>query len=321
MAALDLEALVLQYARRGLGPSTSQRRLTLERLALGVALEAPPAAARDDSLAPQPSSPSASPGNAPLDAGSTGAAGALSAAALSAAANVGGFSLRAMLVGVVAGALVGFGAGVVVTSADAPSAAPSSSTSNIALAQRTDPEKPKTAMELAAAPQLGPVPSAASLHRAPPREGARKQLSEGRGQAAPLTSASPGAAEATFYEELSYVRRAQTALHEGNAMLALGLMRSLDEIQPSGALWAERNLIQVLALCQLDRTAEATGIARSLLSGDGTADVYRRRLASSCVGASLAEAPAQQQPVKDSVERNTNPSNSNPLGTQTGFDP
>jgi hypothetical protein len=191
----------------------------------------------------------------------------------------------------------------VVSSGDAPSAAPSNSTSNVALAQSTDSEKPKTeTKELAAAPQHEPVPSAASVQRTPQREGARKLLGEGRAQASPSTSASPGAGEATFYEELSYVRRAQTALHEGNAMLALGLMRSLDEIQPSGALWAERNVIQVLALCQLDRTAEANGIARSLLSGDGTADVYRRRLASSCVGASLPEAPAQQQPVKDPVE-------------------
>jgi hypothetical protein len=72
--------------------------------------------------------------------------------------------------------------------------------------------------------------------------------------------------------------------------MALGLMASLDETHPKGALVSERSVTKVLALCQLGRAAEATRVARQVIS-QGDASVYRQRLASSC--ADLGPSPAK----------------------------
>jgi hypothetical protein len=87
----------------------------------------------------------------------------------------------------------------------------------------------------------------------------------------------------SFYEELSYVRRAQAALRDGQSALALGLMESLDALPTQGALWAERNMTKVLALCQLERAEEAISIAKRVLENEG-GTTYGPRLRSSCVG-------------------------------------
>lgn len=286
---LASEAELLECARRGLGPSASQRSLALARL--GGALEALPAAALETCLAPQPALPSA-----PLDELSPVPSMSGGAVTLPVATSLRRFSLHSMLVGVVAGAAVGFGAGVLASSADPPNAAPRAAPSFGEYAPRAPARTPAIGPKvLVAPPKQAPAPGASAAER----WRVRKPLGEERPEAAPSTSAS-SAAPATFYEELSYVRRAQSALRQGNAIVALGLMQSLDEIQPSGALMAERNMTQVLALCQLDRTGDASKLARNMLAGDGTANVYRQRLARSCAGASLSAE--QQRPVKDSVE-------------------
>src|SRR5690606_5014338 len=98
----------------------------------------------------------------------------------------------------------------------------------------------------------------------------------------------------TFYNELSYVRRAQSALQKGDGALALGLMESLDAVERKGALLAERNVTKVLAFCLLDRVEEASHLAQRALQSSAT-EVYRRRLAASCVASAITSSPAQEQ--------------------------
>lgn len=91
-------------------------------------------------------------------------------------------------------------------------------------------------------------------------------------------------AEPTFYEELSYLRRAQAALRAGNPSLALGIMTSLDEMQKVGALDLERRVTKTLALCDLGRSTEAKSVAAPIFK-EQDHSVYTKRLKESCVGA------------------------------------
>jgi hypothetical protein len=91
------------------------------------------------------------------------------------------------------------------------------------------------------------------------------------------------AAQPSFHEELSFLRRAQAALRSGQPALALGLMQSLDEIQKVGALGLERRVTKTLALCALDRSAEAKAMAAPLFQSQPDS-VYARRLSESCAG-------------------------------------
>jgi hypothetical protein len=125
-------------------------------------------------------------------------------------------------------------------------------------------------------PDLPAVPQPAE--HAPPSGVVHKQLEQA--PPAPLS----------FYEELSYVRRAQTALAGGNAALALGLMRSLAELRSDGALLAERGVTEVLALCALNRESEARGVAEQVRAHkDGS--MYAARLQKTC--ASVTEGGAE----------------------------
>lgn len=283
--ATDLELRVIDHAKRGLGPSASQRRLTLDRLA--TALGSLPSPMLTAAEPPPPETPIAPEPPAPSTLGAPGAGSA---------SHLGRVSLPTLIASVLTAAGVGFGAGVLAGSANAPSTAP--------LAARTSNEHTASALDTtpsAMAKPLAPPPRATSAFVTKP-QGSRPPLGAERSPAQPPPSASSAPAKATFYEELSYVRRAQSALRQGNATLALGLMQSLDEIQPSGALMAERRMTRVLALCQLDRTAEATEIARDMLSSDGTAEVYRRRLAGSCAGAGLHRGSEHESAVKDPLD-------------------
>lgn len=98
-----------------------------------------------------------------------------------------------------------------------------------------------------------------------------------------------GPAEPTFYEELSYLRRAQAALRGGNPSLALGIMTSLDEMQKVGALGVERRLTKALALCDLGRSAEAKAVSAPIFK-EQNHSVYTKRLKESCVGALPADS-------------------------------
>jgi hypothetical protein len=87
--------------------------------------------------------------------------------------------------------------------------------------------------------------------------------------------------KATFYEELSFLRQAQAALHDGQPARALGLMQALDARQQAGALGLERRVTKALALCGLDRPAEARAEAAPLFVEQNDS-VYARRLNETC---------------------------------------
>jgi hypothetical protein len=254
----DREMLVLERARKGLAPSAAQRKATLGRLAAALAL-APTGV-------PSPSTSSAPPPHAGSVAGlKTGAA----------------FSLRALVTGVLGGALAGFGVGHFVAPQQAEQAAPQAQSALTS----TDMRKPS--VQMPDVPVLRPLllpsgsvsPSPTASGEVPPLNSPGSQRERSRRE-----SRRQGNAESANDDELSYVQRAQTALRSGDAVLALGLMRSLDELQPRGALAAERTVISVLALCQLGRTAEARSIAAAAVKSGNAPEVYRRRLESSCVG-------------------------------------
>jgi len=119
--------------------------------------------------------------------------------------------------------------------------------------------------------QISPDPSPA---RAPERALARIPSAD----RAPSVTESP-----PLYEELSYLRRAQKAMKEGEFGQALGLMVELRSLSPSGSLLSEREVTEVLALCALGRATEAREVATRLRTRDKKL-AYRTRLNGSCVG-------------------------------------
>lgn len=97
-----------------------------------------------------------------------------------------------------------------------------------------------------------------------------QSVSEGRTVASPMD------------EEMSYLRKAQSALKEGNASQAWQLMLALDAKRPSGVLIPERRMTKIISLCNLGRTSEAQKIAETVLSSS-SGPMYRSRLSKSCV--------------------------------------
>ena len=101
----------------------------------------------------------------------------------------------------------------------------------------------------------------------------------------------------SFYEELTYLRRAQAALRRNESALALGLMQSLDRLNTGGALLSERAMTKVLALCLLERPDEAIAAARSLVVAEGGA-LYVDRISHSCAAVAVEET----RPMADDFE-------------------
>jgi len=97
-------------------------------------------------------------------------------------------------------------------------------------------------------------------------------------------------------EELALLRRAQAALRDGDAALALRLMESLDSAVTSAALSAERGVTRVLALCALGRSGDAEAAARVVLERSDAA-VYRPRVAASCAKGVLLSGPSDETPA------------------------
>lgn len=109
------------------------------------------------------------------------------------------------------------------------------------------------------------------------------------------STASPEKApEPSFHEELSFLRRAQAALRSGQPALALGLMQSLDEMQKGGALGLERRVTKTLALCALDRNAEAKAMAAPVFQSQPDS-VYARRLSESCAGSADTKSDLREK--------------------------
>jgi len=96
-----------------------------------------------------------------------------------------------------------------------------------------------------------------------------------------------------FDQELAQLRRAQAALRDGQARLALALIERLDAVGGTGALLAERGITRVLSLCALGREQEALRAAGALLErADGA--VYRSRLATSCARELIEETAGDE---------------------------
>lgn len=241
----DAEMLVLERARRGLAPNGAERKAALGRLAVTLAL---PSAVN------------------PLASDSAGLAPHASVAVTAPA----GVSIYTLLAGIAGGLVVGFGAGHF---SARPSEPPAEVRSTAPVVATDRPLAPPAEKALAPLPvPTEPVPTA----KAPVSPSPAKRASRDPEQ--------QDATQSADYDELSYVQRAQTALRNGDAALALGLVRTLDERQPKGALLAERGVLRVLALCDLGRHDEARSAALATFGTGGTNDVYRRRIESSCVG-------------------------------------
>jgi len=276
MSTDQLETDVLAQAREGLRPTEQRRAQLLQRLALGAA-GAPLAP-----LSPSPDSPSLVRGER-LRALLNGSGRVM-------------FTQRAVGLALLTGAAMGLGGAHLLGMTERTSSAP------VIERALTADEKPTArgvdgaevpGKENEALESMTTMPSPVELIALPEEDATglsgpkgeaatkRDQASEGK---AKRGAAQPPPAEASFYEELSYVRRAQAALRDGQSALALGLMETLDSMPNKGALWAERNVTKVLALCQLERADEAKVIAARLARAD-TGQVYRKRLEASCAGA------------------------------------
>jgi hypothetical protein len=206
------------------------------------------------------------------------------------------FGLRALLGAAVGGAILGFAVGRGSTdSGDAsgersarvpPGAAAKSSTarshddsvSSAPPGTAADGVDDNTGVALSSLPPN--EPEAPTITR-----GSRAKPEVDRSGATPSSSEQIAeGAKPSFYEELEYLKRAQSALRQGNGALALGLMTSLDSIQPGGALLSERGVAKVLAHCQLGDVESAMLVAQRLAE-NGMASVYTERLENSCAGA------------------------------------
>ena len=87
----------------------------------------------------------------------------------------------------------------------------------------------------------------------------------------------------TLAQELALLQRARRALNRNDALLALGIVQSLDERFPDGVLMEERAATRILSLCQLGRNDEATEQGHHFLLAHPRS-VYAERVRHSCVG-------------------------------------
>jgi hypothetical protein len=310
--ALDqLEAEVFREARRQLEPDQSRveslwrgvaAATALAAASSGLCASAPPASGtgwatpRPPATAPSaapPSAEAAPPAPAPtMESGP----GLLHRPGLLQRWGQASFGLRALLGAAVGGAILGFAVGRGSTdSGDArgersapvpPGAAAKSSTA------RSHDDSVSSAPQGTAADGVD-AETGVALSSLPPNEpeaptitrGSRAKPEVDRSGATPSSSEQIAeAAKPSFYEELEYLKRAQSALRQGNGALALGLMTSLDSIQPGGALLSERGVAKVLAHCQLGDVESAMLVAQRL-ADNGMASVYAERLENSCAGA------------------------------------
>ncbi len=126
---------------------------------------------------------------------------------------------------------------------------------------------------------LVPVPEVPSAAKAesPARKGS--SLAEGASPNGSLVSKSLPSG-AAIKAELASLHEIQAALARGDGAQALQRLRELDRAVPGGNLGPERRVSEVLALCQIGNTLQATRMAQRLLARDGS--FYARRLQESC---------------------------------------
>jgi len=92
---------------------------------------------------------------------------------------------------------------------------------------------------------------------------------------------SANAAENSLSEELDLLRRAERTIRAGNSLVALGLLRDLDQRFPKGQLLEERTAARVMANCQLADTDTARAQGNAYLIAHSQS-VYADRVRSIC---------------------------------------
>jgi len=193
--------------------------------------------------------------------------------------------------GLVIGALVGYGAGQqlgVAARSSVPALPPSesaSATAGGALPAETGPGFQAVPALAAPEPSAAPAAVAASeVVRPPVLPGVSSAASNARvAEAAAARRAAAHDSGSTLAQELSLLQRARRALNRNDARLALGIVESLDERFPNGVLMEERSATRILTLCQLDRTQEAREQGQRFLAAHPRS-VYAERVRDSCAG-------------------------------------
>ncbi len=96
-------------------------------------------------------------------------------------------------------------------------------------------------------------------------------------------SAAPSAnvADNSLSEELDLLRRAERTIRAGNSLVALGLLRDLDQRFPKGQLLEERTAARVMANCQLADAGTAMAQGNAYLIAHPQS-VYADRVRSIC---------------------------------------
>lgn len=263
--------LVLRRARAGLAPNAARRGATLGRLSATL------------SAAEHDPAPHADP-NGPVNHGAQSLSGLAG----------GKVAAIALAVGLIGGGGVGFGSGFWMRSRG--SATPSSEAPSVEVTQikvpvletTALPEAHSTSIDVVRPTLLSRTPTEEANKASASRTTPRGSLDVRRRQTRVSNVPALPSSQLTGYDELSHLRRAQKAIKSGNAALALALMKALDEELPRGALLVERNVTQVLALCELGHTEEASSLAERTLRNENASSVYANRLASSCAHLDLS---------------------------------
>jgi len=198
-------------------------------------------------------------------------------------------------IGLVIGALLGYGVGVELRAARSvvPTVSPSIVSPSIVSPSIVSPSEVPPAESLAAAsvpaaPRADVAAEAVALVAAEPEQGSAPAVAAASPARASESGASRRAAArdsgSTLAQELSLLQRARRALNRSDARLALGIVQSLDERFPNGVLMEERSATRILSLCQLERTEEAREQAHRFLAAHPRS-VYAERVRNSCAGA------------------------------------
>jgi hypothetical protein len=255
MSSLDQrEEQLLAAARRGFGPSDQDRARVLSAFnAALVAQQSGIAHERPDSAAPGAS-----------EAGAIGK--------LAEAAQRGGW--RMLVVSSAVGA-VGFASGYYVGA--------SRSAEPVSAAQPgTGPHRQQAAPDHVA-PSQSPDPQLPAEPAGEKRT--QDQPSPAVGSAHPATLSRPqerpAQSDSLLSLEVSLLRRAEQALRQNNALLALGLLRELDEQVPRGKLTEERHAARVMANCMFELSEPALQAARAFIA-QHPGSAYAVRIRSVC---------------------------------------
>jgi len=310
----ELEQSLIQAARQGLGPSSSDRER--HQAELLERLDGPSQGAGERSML------GGSSANAPPQPfGSSGISWRAPTSSHWVRAKLIGAGL---VVGVVIGGLVGFGLGrgTAAHRALEPAAGteatvaavgqehgagsrgtftfPGSEGVRARLAARVEQPYESVDVKRASDARAGPGSSEGGSGDTSADEGSPEPVSSGEAVRGAMAT-SPRAAsqgrkggaiatpkpESSLAIELAMLQRARRALNADNGRLALGLVQELDERFPKGVLLEERSATRILSLCMLGRTEEARGFGRRFQERY-PGSVYAERVRGSCI-ADVAE--------------------------------